>query len=73
MKRKTILSWTAGVLGLVGVSVAGFVGILAYRLSPDIELQSVAPDITLTDVAGGERVLSAFRGDYVLLDFWAST
>ncbi|MFQ5335797.1 MAG: TlpA family protein disulfide reductase, partial [Flavobacteriales bacterium] len=33
---------------------------------------ATAPDITLKDVLGSPRSLSSFRGDVVLLDFWAS-
>jgi len=73
MKLKKVLTWTFGTLGVLTVSVAGFIGLVAYRLSPGIETSSIAPDITLTDPSGDEVLLSSFRGDLVLLDFWNST
>jgi thiol-disulfide isomerase/thioredoxin len=33
---------------------------------------SLAPDFTLADMNGNEVTLSAFRGKYVLIDFWGS-
>lgn len=32
----------------------------------------IAPDFTLTDVAGKQVSLSAYKGKYTLIDFWAS-
>ncbi len=37
-----------------------------------VEIGSLAPDFTAKNVHGKEVALSSFRGQYVLLDFWAS-
>ncbi len=37
-----------------------------------VEIGQTAPDFTLPDTAGVQVSLQAFRGNYVLLDFWAS-
>ncbi|HAM84129.1 MAG TPA: hypothetical protein DFK15_12530 [Butyricimonas sp.] len=37
-----------------------------------VEIGSLAPDFTAKNVHGNEVALSSFRGQYVLLDFWAS-
>ncbi len=38
----------------------------------NVQVGSVAPDFTLPDAEGNPVSLSAFRGKYVLVDFWAS-
>lgn len=38
----------------------------------NIEVGQVAPDITMNDVDGNSFSLSQLRGQYVLVDFWAS-
>ena len=37
-----------------------------------VEIGSLAPDFTAKNVHGKEVTLNSFRGQYVLLDFWAS-
>ncbi|OAV68846.1 Thiol-disulfide oxidoreductase resA [Bacteroidales bacterium Barb4] len=37
-----------------------------------VQIGQTAPEFTLPDTAGNPVALSAFRGSYVLLDFWAS-
>lgn len=37
-----------------------------------IEVGSIAPDFTLPDTLGNDFSLSSLRGQYVLIDFWAS-
>ncbi|MBQ8521933.1 MAG: AhpC/TSA family protein [Bacteroides sp.] len=45
-------------------------GIIA-RLE-NVQVGAVAPDFTLPDTEGNPVSLSSFRGQYVLIDFWAS-
>lgn len=37
-----------------------------------LQIGAVAPDFTIPDANGNEITLSSLRGNYVLLDFWAS-
>jgi hypothetical protein len=57
---------------LLGLAAAGF-GWMASSLSPDIELGSIGPEVTLTTLSGEPLAVSSLRGQVVLLDFWAST
>lgn len=45
---------------------------LEIKYAPKMELGSAAPDFTARDTAGNAVSLSDFRGDYVVLDFWAT-
>jgi peroxiredoxin len=42
------------------------------QLRPISAEQALAPDFSLTEVGGGQLTLSAYRGNVVLLDFWAT-
>jgi thiol-disulfide isomerase/thioredoxin len=44
----------------------------ANPYGPKFATGTPAPDIVMTDVTGKERKLSSLKGNYVLLDFWAS-
>lgn len=37
-----------------------------------VEMGGIAPDFTAKNINGRDVSLSSFRGQYVLLDFWAS-
>lgn len=37
-----------------------------------LDIGAIAPDFTLPDTAGNQVALSSLRGQYVLIDFWAS-
>lgn len=56
-------------LGLLAVIV---VSVVWDHLQPKPELPEFAPDFTLTDVTGEEHQLSQYRGQTVVLNFWAS-
>lgn len=43
-----------------------------FKGQPDVETGIPAPDFSIVDISGKPLTLSDFRGDYVLLDFWAS-
>ncbi|MGM0370447.1 MAG: TlpA family protein disulfide reductase [Bacillota bacterium] len=45
---------------------------LSEQLEEGISLNQIAPDFTLTNLAGEEVSLSDYRGDYVILNFWAT-
>ena len=71
MKRVVKFSVIGG--GVIFVLAAVVATVLAFLLSPDVELDQPAPQITLTDAEGKPFTLDAFEGKLVLLDFWAST
>lgn len=52
---------------IAGKEIASIIDV-AFRLKPGIQ----AIDFTLHDTLGNPVTLSSFRGQYVLLDFWAS-
>lgn len=59
---------------LVLALLAGAAGFAAYRLvdrDPPL-LGKPAPDLSLTDMQGREQSLLAWRGHWVLVNFWAS-
>lgn len=56
-------------LGLLAVIL---VSVVWDYLQPKPELPEFAPDFTLTDVTGVEHQLSQYRGQTVVLNFWAS-
>ena len=62
---------------LVVAGVAGLIGLLAYGVaseSPDTEVEGErAPEISLPPLEGGEeKALADFRGQVVVLNYWAS-
>lgn len=73
-------------LGLIGVLVLAIVGLGIYyyqlennkedKLSEQLKvgtgISQVAPDFTLTNLAGEQVSLSDYRGKYVVLNFWAT-
>jgi peroxiredoxin len=61
-------------LHVVALAIAVLAGIVAFPLvshgAPD--RGAVAPDFALKDLSGANQRLSEFRGDIVVLTFWAS-
>lgn len=68
--------WFAVVFGLALLIVAGLLYAPVWRASPPGKAVAVvggmAPDFTLTDVSGRQQSLRQFRGQMVLIAFWAS-
>jgi cytochrome c biogenesis protein CcmG/thiol:disulfide interchange protein DsbE len=66
----------SAVVVLVVAGVAGLIGLLAYGVASETSDKSVtgdAPDISLPLLAGGpERSLADWRGQVVVLNYWAS-
>ena len=46
--------------------------LLFHGCSKEVGAWSTAPDFTLTDLAGNKISLKQFRGNIILLDFWAT-
>lgn len=73
-------------LGLIGILVLAILGLgiyyhqlkndqsdkLAEQLEVGTGISQVAPDFTLTNLAGEKVALSDYRGKYVVLNFWAT-
>jgi peroxiredoxin len=60
---------------VLGVFAATFLWAGGWRLggkTPNLAVGQPAPDFELPDLAGEQVSLSRFRGQYVLLGFWAS-
>lgn len=70
------LQWFVMVAGLVLLIIAGLLYAAAWRASPPDKARAVvgglAPDFTLTDMSGRQLSLRQFRGQKVLIAFWAS-
>jgi thiol-disulfide isomerase/thioredoxin len=64
--KEIIKVYGFGLLAVIAVSVAW------DYLQPKPELPEFAPDFTLVDVTGQEHQLSQYRGQTVVLNFWAS-
>ena len=67
----------SAVVVLVVAGVAGLIGLLAYGVaseSPDTDVEGErAPEISLPPLEGGEeKSLADFRGQVVVLNYWAS-
>ena len=71
------LKWTAAVVLFLGLAlavlVAGGVWILSSATSPDVALGEPLPVVELATLSGDEPIeIEGFRGQVVVLDFWAS-
>ena len=67
MKKRWLISYTI----LVLFTLSSFIGSQAQAISI-LEKGSVAPDFQLTTIDGKVTSLSDFRGQTVILNFWAS-
>ena len=71
------MKWPSAVVVLVVAGVAGLIGLLAYGVASESPDESVdgerAPELSLPPLAGGpERSLADWRGQVVVLNYWAS-
>lgn len=55
-----------------GAQVTDSLAVQHPEYLPSLELGTEAPEIAARDTTGVELRLSDFRGDYVVLDFWAT-
>jgi thiol-disulfide isomerase/thioredoxin len=78
LRRPTSLKLRVGALSSVLVLAAGLLAIIVFtgRGTPPSmlmpTLRATAPDLAFVDVAGRSRRLSEFKGDVVLINFWAT-
>lgn len=54
----------------IGIAVAVYLAFSAFRPKPD--LPDIAPEFELVDVDGNTHTLSEYRGQTVVLNFWAT-
>ena len=71
------LKWTVGILGGLAVVfvalVAGGLWLLSSHITPDVAVGEPLPVIELASLGGGEPIeIEGYRGQVVVLDFWAS-
>lgn len=54
----------------IALAAAVYLAIVAFRPKPD--LPDVAPDFQLEDLSGQTHTLSDYRGQWVVVNFWAT-
>jgi len=54
----------------IGIAVAVYLAFSAFRPKPDVP--DIAPEFELVDVDGNTHTLSEYRGQTVVLNFWAT-